>query len=193
MSVFGRRGEIHVTPDVSHITNPDVSHETTDVRVKPIAWFVFGLFVFGVIVCVSMFGLFRIFEARAKADERPASPLARTGEERLPPEPRLQAAPGFGVTGEDGQRVDLSLKEPQSEYRVIRQQWEQELKNYGWADEGTGRVRVPIDEAKKMFLQRQSQQQPSQTGQQQGQQPPAGDEIMPSPSSSGQQGEKRNQ
>ncbi|MDQ3134862.1 MAG: hypothetical protein M3Q76_08670, partial [Acidobacteriota bacterium] len=64
---------------------------------------------------------------------------------------------------------------------------------YGWADEGTGRVRVPIDEAKKMFLQRQSQQQPSQTGQQQGQQPPAGDEIMPSPSSSGQQGEKRNQ
>lgn len=194
MGVFGRSGEIHETPDVSHITNPDVSHETTDVSVKPIAWFVFALFVFGVIVCFSMLGLFKVFERRAKADERPASPLARVGEERLPPEPRLQAAEGFGVTQENGQRVNLELKEPQAEYRVVRGEWEQELNNYGWADEGMGRVRVPIEDAMGMFVKRQSEQaQGRAAGQPQQGQSQTGGETIPSASSAGQQGEKRNQ
>ncbi|CAN5321277.1 hypothetical protein BH18ACI2_BH18ACI2_07110 [soil metagenome] len=190
MGVFGRKDhDIHLTPDVAYITNPDVAHEHTDVKVKPIAWFVFALFVFGLVVCGLMYGLFKVFESRAKADELQASPLARTGDERLPPEPRLQAAPGFGVTTDSGERRDLSLKEPQAEYRVVQEIWKRELTTYGWADEGTGRVRVPIEDAMRMYLQRQAQQ-PAQ--QQQGQSQTTG-ETTPSASSSGQQGEKRNQ
>ena len=201
------KDDIHATPDVSYISNPDVAHEHTDVAVAPIAKFVVGLFIFGVIVLGLVFAMFRFFDAREKTAEPQASPLARRGEERLPPEPRLQLAPGFGVRLEDGQQVDLSqgatrpeLRIPQSEYMVVRGEWEKELKGYGWADEATGAVSIPIDEAMRRFVEQQKQQnagqqQPGQPVGQPGaaQQPRQATEQLPASSSSGQTQEHRNQ
>ena len=48
----------------------------------------------------------------------PPNPLAMSDREQLPPEPRLQMAPGFGVDTEKG-RVNLELSYPQSEYRTL--------------------------------------------------------------------------
>lgn len=201
--------DIHRTPDVSHISNPDVTHEESDVAVGPIAKFVFGLFVFGVIVCLLMALLFNFFERRAAESERPTSPLARQGAERLPPEPRLQLAPGWSVDLGDNRRVDLAvgngrpdLNRPQSERELIFKEWQEELSTYGWADKAAGTVRMPIDDAMALYLQRQqSKGQPS--GQSASPPPPAGGGIdaaapssreeMPAGSSAGQQTEKRNQ
>src|SRR5919202_5992561 len=103
----GKRDSIHETPDVSFITNPDVAHEESDVAVKPLLWFVGGLTAFTVVVCVVVLLMFIYFQRREEAQELEASPLARQGEERLPPEPRLQLAPGWNVTTDDGQRHNL--------------------------------------------------------------------------------------
>ena len=193
--------DIHRTPDVSHISNPDVTHEESDVAVGPIARFVFGLFVFGVIVCLLMLLLFNFLERRAKEAELPSSPLARQGEERLPPDPRLQAAPGFGVDLDNDQRVELDLKEPQAEYKIVHRMWETELTTYGWVDQSAGTVRMPINDAMNLYLQRQQARTPNQPAGQTTSAPqggsnaaaPASREEMPSGSSSGQQTEKRNQ
>jgi hypothetical protein len=184
--------DIHATPDVSFITNPDVEHEHTDVSVGPIAKFVVALFIFGVVVSVLMLVLFKFFDAREKTAEPPASPLARVGKERLPPEPRLQASRGFEAEG-----VNLELKEPQAEMKVVSEKWRRELTN-GWTDAATGARGIPIAEAKKIFLEREQQKaqgtgnttnapagQPQSNGQTR-----AGEQI---PSSSGQQTEVKNQ
>ena len=197
--------DIHRTPDVSHISNPDVTHEESDVAVGPIAKFVFGLFVFGVIVCFLMWLLFNFFERRAKETELPSSPLARRGAETLPPEPRLQAAPGFGVEAEGRPRADLSLKEPQAEYQTVLKAWKDELDN-GWVDQSTGVKHLPVSAAMDLYLQQQQARTKNQpAGQQtppQGQQgsggggnaaAPSATEEMPSGSSSGQQTEKKHQ
>lgn len=195
----GRYDDIHMTPDVSYIRNADVAHEESDVAVGPIAKFVVALFIFGVVICISMLLLFNFFERRARDNERRASPLARRGAETLPPEPRLQAAPGFGVAMPNGERRDLQLREPQSEYIVVRENWERELKSYGWADESAGTVRVPIDEAMRMYLERRQQKaqsaqgQPGAQGAQQGTQPAPQNEQTPAASSSGRTTERRNQ
>jgi hypothetical protein len=125
----GHNGHGHVTetPDVSHIKNVDVTHETSDVNVGGILKFVVGLTIFGVFVNVLMWGMFRFFNAQEYEQEPKQGPMAMTKEERLPPEPRLQAAPGFGVKLVDGQWVTLEKREPQAEYRVLRQQWEHQL------------------------------------------------------------------
>src|ERR1051325_4654165 len=96
-----KRDSIHETPDVSYITNPDVAHEESDVAVRPLLWFVGGLTAFTIIVCVAMWIMFQYFLNRELSQELKASPLARRGEETLPPEPRLQLAPGFGVRSEE--------------------------------------------------------------------------------------------
>jgi len=115
------------TPDVSHIKNPDVTHEASDVSVSGVVKFVVGLTVLGVVVFVLMWGLFRFLDTQEQTKEPPPGPMAMKPEERLPPEPRLQAAPGFGVKLENGERVPLEKREPEAEYRVLREQWERQL------------------------------------------------------------------
>jgi hypothetical protein len=120
-------GHVTETPDVSHIKNIDVTHETSDVNVGGILKFVVGLTIFGIIVQVLMWGMFRFFNAQEQAKEPKQGPMAMTKEERLPPEPRLQAAPGFEVTLANGQKVKLENSPPEAEYRVLLEQWERQL------------------------------------------------------------------
>src|SRR4029077_5146222 len=72
------------TPDVSHIKNPDVTHEASDVNVSGILKFVMGLTVLGAAVFVLMWGMFRFLSAQETVKEPPAGPMAMTEEERLP-------------------------------------------------------------------------------------------------------------
>ena len=116
------------TPDVSHIKNLDVTHEASDVSVSGVAKFVGGLTVLGVVVFVLMWGMFRFLYAQETEKEPKPGPMAMTPSERLPPDPRLQAAPGFGVKLENGEWVNLENREPEAEYRVLREQWERQLK-----------------------------------------------------------------
>jgi hypothetical protein len=207
------RDDIHETPDVSHIQNPDVSHEHSDVNIRSIVVFAVGLVAVGLITHVLMLVMYKALDAReAKRKDSARPPMALTEKERIPPEPRLQAAPGFGVDAEkeraeelreagyrvdqDG-RVDLSLREPQAEMRVVRQAWEQQLKGGEKAkDPLTGQPRIPIEQAKQMFLQKQAADQ-SGKGAQGGAPPRQAVDVqgldIPSFWSSGRQTEKSEQ
>jgi hypothetical protein len=200
---FGRRkrDSIHETPDVSYITNPDVAHEHSDVSVRPLLWFVFGLTVFTAAMALAMYLMFQFLQQREQAAELRPSPLARQGEDRLPPEPRLQLAPGFEVRTEDGRRVPLSYDTeapiersplPQSEYREVRDEWRRKLYGYGWVDQNAGTVRVPIEEAMRRYAERQKAKQGA-GGQGPGAGQTPGGQQVPSTPSSGQQPEQRHQ
>jgi hypothetical protein len=195
-----RRDSIHETPDVSYITNPDVAHEESDVAVRPLLWFVGGLTFFTIVVCLAMLLMFQYFKGREESQELAASPLARQGEERLPPEPRLQLAPGWSVTNDQGRRQDLSygtqtnyVPQPWSEWILVNQEWQHELKEYGWADQPAGTARIPVERAIDLYLERRAKQQPAPQG---AQPPPANaapKETTPAESSSGQQPEQKHQ
>ena len=142
----GKR-EIHETPDVSHVRNVDVTREISDVNVIAILTFVGALTVMTILIYVGMLLLFRFYNAKAEKEPEPG-PMAMSESERLPPEPRLQVAPGFGLKLENGQVVNLEKREPQAEYRELRKQWEQSLRE-GARDQTGKVVGVPIDEAIK--------------------------------------------
>ncbi len=146
-------GHVTETPDVSHIKNVDVTHEASDVSVGGILKFVLGLAIFGIVVHLLMLGIFRFFDAQEKTTE-PQGPMAMTKEERLPPEPRLQAAPGFEVKLANGEKVKLEKSPPEAEYRVLLEQWQRQL-NCEFGDEklmahgviATRPACLPIDKA----------------------------------------------
>ncbi len=146
-------GNLHITetPDVSHIKNLDVTHEASDVSVGGILKFVVGLTVFAVVVHVLMWGMFRLLKAQEEK-EPPPGPMAMTEQERLPPAPRLQAATGFGVKLENGEWVNLEVREPEAEYRVLRAQWDRIL-NDGPKDQSGQLVGMPIDQAMEKVVQ----------------------------------------
>jgi hypothetical protein len=140
------------TPDVSHIKNLDVTHEFSDVSVSGIAKFVLGLTVLGVVVFVLMWGLFRFFDTQEETKEPQPGPMAMSPQERLPPEPRLQAAKGFAVRLENGELVNLENKEPEAEYRVLREQWESDLKCPREQELNVRTGCVPIDQAMEKVI-----------------------------------------
>lgn len=193
----GHDPRIHETPDVSDIRNPDITHEISDVNTRGILWFV--LFLAGLILVALLLlrGMYRLFESWAQTAEGERPVMARSAEERLPPEPRLQAAPGYQVEGQN-----LELKEPQAEWKVVRQKWEEELKGYGIVDPDQKIGRMPIEEAIKQIgregikpsttITQNGTGQPQQPQQQQQQQTGARtSQQKPSDSSSGRQPERK--
>ncbi len=133
----------------------DQPYEQNIIGMRGIIYFAAGL----VLLIVITFGLMWVFQFQVlqpdyqEANEQNTNPMGLTDDEKLPPEPRLQSAPGFGVDNPNGGRVNLELREPQAEYRELQKQWKK-LWEDGQKDEKTGTlISLPIEEAKKRFLE----------------------------------------
>lgn len=163
---MAEKHHITETPDASYIKNIDVTHEASDVYIGGIARFVVGLFVLIVVSFVLMWAMFRLLNSQPVPGEKPRSKVALTDKERLPPEPRLQSAPGFSEELEKTQaarneeKAELHPeikgnapppKDPMFEIKVLHQQWEDALK-HGPTDPGGKRYGMPIEQAKQEVL-----------------------------------------
>jgi hypothetical protein len=133
------------TPDVSHIRNVEVTHETSDINVNGVLTFVVALTILTIAVYLGMLLLFNQFQSQARKEPKPG-PMALKGQERLPPGPRLQSAPGFGITLSDGSTVELKLREPQAEYRALLADWDKNLRGEK-KDASGNQVSIPIEQA----------------------------------------------
>ena len=162
MSNSKHNGHVAETPDVSYIKNVDVTHEASDVYISAIAKFAIGLFVLMVASFFLMWVLFRAFESKIK--ETPASPMALTEKERLPPEPRLQGAPGFAEDLEKKAPAakqeesspaittgEAQPKDPLWEIKMLREGWNDVLER-GPVDHSGKRYGMPIEKAKEEIL-----------------------------------------
>ena len=138
------------TPDVSHIRNVEVTHETSDINVRGVLVFVVVLTVTTAAISLGMWVLFKFFNQQETQQERKRGPMALTSkEERLPPKPRLQAAPGFEAELPSGQKEGLQLRPPQSEYWALKKYWDQALNGQ---DQSGNPVGVPITDAMKQIV-----------------------------------------
>jgi hypothetical protein len=127
-------------------------YEQNIIGLKGIVYFGIGLFTLIVITFGLMWALLNVFEDQ-KVEEmnRERNPMAMSEREWLPPEPRLQGAPGFGVEGPTG-KVNLELMPPQAEYWELQKQWKV-IWEQGKKDPHTGAVTsMPVNEAKEKFL-----------------------------------------
>ncbi|MCY7377153.1 MAG: hypothetical protein LH472_14430 [Pyrinomonadaceae bacterium] len=132
--------------------NYDRTYETNIIGMRGVIYFAVGLFLLIVVTFGLMYFLQNVMEDQAAETKDTKSPMMMNSRESLPPEPRLQAAPGYGVESQNG-FVNLELKAPQSEYRELRDQWEKQWKD-GQKDLKTGMVvTLPIEEAKAKLLQ----------------------------------------
>ncbi|MCS6874045.1 MAG: hypothetical protein N2Z23_10520 [Pyrinomonadaceae bacterium] len=132
-------------------------YEENIVSVKGIVIFGIGLAILIVISFWLMYVLESYMEEQAAATKDEVNPvreaiLKDNPQAFLPPEPRLQAAPGHGVDGPSG-RISLELKPPQAEWWEIKKIWDEELAK-GQVDPKTGMViTLPIEEAKRRVLE----------------------------------------
>ena len=136
-------------PTVSELDKP---YEQNVIGFGGIYKFAIGLLLLIIVTFALMMLLSSVLEQNAAETKSSNNPLVMSERERLPPEPRLQIAPGFGVDSPDG-RINLELNAPQSEYRELKRMWD-DIRAHGTKDHRTGAtISIPIDEAKSMVLQ----------------------------------------
>ncbi|MDX6385140.1 MAG: hypothetical protein QOK48_2713 [Blastocatellia bacterium] len=154
-------GHVTETPDVSYIKNVDVTHEVSDVYVSGIVKFLAALTVLTVATFFFMWGFFRVLEKQETEPER--SPMAQTEKDRLPPEPRLQSAPGFAEDlekaasikkEETGSAITAGASQPKDalyEINILQAHWK-DLLEHGPVDQSGRRYGMPIEKAKEEIL-----------------------------------------
>jgi hypothetical protein len=134
--------------DTNH---PHATRATTEgdgVSYRGIAWFVAILAVTTITCQVLMWALFRHFESREAAESVQRAPMA------LPAEtPHIDERTGQLVPATPTPPPALLVTEPLG-LQEFRQQEDQILTTYGWVDQNAGTVRIPIERAKALLLER---------------------------------------
>jgi hypothetical protein len=107
-------------------------YETRDANTRSVFGFLLFLALGLVFTLLVSWGLFRYFSAE-QASPAPASPF--TGTRQLPSGPQLQV-------------------NPRQDYLKFRADQERSLESYAWEDRTAGTVRVPIERAMEVLLQK---------------------------------------
>lgn len=113
----------------------ETHHEGSDVDVAPVFKFLGYLAGFAVLVHLAVWLMLGFFQRQASGQQEVRYPLATGQGERLPPEPRLQV-------------------EPRADYEAYRQREQQLLDRYSWVDKNAGVVRVPMDRAMQLVVEK---------------------------------------
>src|SRR5689334_704243 len=113
--------------------HPQGMHETSDVDAWAIGKFGIALALVCILSLALLFGLFRFFQSAYGGAERREA--AEFDPKKVFPQPQLQTTPV------------LDLK-------AIREEEERTLHSYGWVDKPKGVVRLPIDRAMDLMVQR---------------------------------------
>ena len=115
-------------------TQPHHDHERKDVDVISLFVIVFMLFMASAVIFLLVTGMMHYFKLheRSKTGGRANIPATRAPE--FPP-PRLEVNPGASL----------------AELRAAEQV---DLDSYGWVDRNAGTIRIPIDRAMQLILER---------------------------------------
>jgi hypothetical protein len=109
------------------------SHETSDAKIQPILVTGVGLAISAALVALVVYGIFR-YLATQPVSTAPPNPMS-AAEPQIPPPPRIE-------------------EHPMIELQQLRQQEDSVLSTYGWADKKAGTVRIPIDRAMELEIER---------------------------------------
>ena len=133
--------------------HPEVHHEEHDINVRAVLWFSVAFVLTAVFIHVALFYLYKGFAARERARADQPLSLVERPQRQIPPQPRLQPFPEAIPQWRGAQQRAL-FKTAYDDMQDLRAKEERILTTYGWADQKQGKVRIPIEKAMQLTLQR---------------------------------------
>ena len=131
--------------------NPETSHEKSDVNVRALLTFLAIFIVFAAVTHLVLWVMFRQFASMERhVTSTPLTKIARPADASVPQTPRLQPFP----TKRTGVMMPPNTSTPVVDMEEMRATEEQQLNNPGWVDKQKGVVRLPINVAKQLAVQR---------------------------------------
>lgn len=130
---------------IEHGQNPETEVEQSDLGAKGILSFLLGLAIFGVIIHYVLIGMYDVMDRYEQTHQPPMSPLethVETRPRQVPPDTRMKFPEP---------RLEVNER---SELQGVVLSQEQELNSYGWVDEKSGVVHIPIERAMQLIAQK---------------------------------------
>ena len=123
--------------DASESSRPEKpGHQPADdVSTRAIVRFGVGLGIATAVISLAMWGLFRFFAARQEKHDERVPPMVAANLRRTPSGPRLEP-------------------DPLAPRRAARAREDAMLESYGWVDRNAGIVRIPIDRAMELLVEK---------------------------------------
>ncbi len=118
--------------------------EQEDLSSRSALYFLAGLVLVGLVICLIMFGMYRFLDSYETAHQPPMSPMVTPEADtrtvtpenaKTFPQPRL----------EENERMQL---------RSFIEDQDRKLATYDWLDKDRGTMRIPIDRAMELIVQR---------------------------------------
>jgi hypothetical protein len=122
------------------------SYERQDLQVRGILYFLLTLGIVTVLCIFGIRGLYAFFQHHAKASQPAVNPLITNV-----PEDTLHIPRGYPQATFPSPKLE---EDERGQLNDIRRAEENTLYSYGWVDEKAGTVRIPIDRAMDLLVQR---------------------------------------
>jgi len=129
-------------------------YERRDIGVSGVVYFLIGLAVALVIVYFVVDGLYSYLNRRFEAEQPAVSPLATNAAQdtrRIPPQYKDNEYDKYLKEGFPSPQLEVNER---TELNDIRLQEENKLSTYDYVDKNAGTVRIPIDRAMELIVQR---------------------------------------
>jgi len=129
-------------PNQPMINHDGFEHE--DLRSRGPFYFFAGLALLGLVIYLVIFGMYRVLDSYAKAHQPPLSPMA------------MPQADTRAVTHENVQTFPQPRLEEneRTQLRQLIEDQDRKLATYDWVDKDSGAVRIPIDRAMELIVER---------------------------------------
>ena len=139
-------------PHENALVNVETHHEKSDVNVKALLIFLVVFILFAIVTHILLYFMFRFFVRMENGrTNAPLTEIQRPAGMDVPVEPRLQPFPNR--TGE-GRVLAPNANTPVTDMEEMHTNEEKAQSTYGWVDQQKGVVRIPIEQAKQLLLQR---------------------------------------
>ena len=134
------------------IVNRETHHEKSDVNVRALFKFFVVFIVFAVVTHLLLFMQFKAFRKMFRGQTAaPLTAVTRPLDAAVPPQPRLQP---FETRNVGRQINPPNTNTPVTDMEQMRAAEEKALHTPGWIDRQKGIVRLPIEVAKELVIQR---------------------------------------
>jgi hypothetical protein len=121
-------------------------YERQDLQASSILYFLLTIVVASAICLIGLKGLFAYLDHREKAEQPPVNPLVTN----VLTDTR-HISPGYPQSAFPSPKLE---EDERGQLNGIRIEEEKALYSYGWVDEKAGTVRIPIERAMELIVQR---------------------------------------
>ena len=133
-------------------------HEESDVNIKAIVGFGIFLVISAVIIHVALYGLYKFFDTMAEKQNAPPNPMVQAekapGSDTMSAESQMETAKRLNRTFGGNALNPMLQVDDVHDMDMMRKSQDTQMAEYQWMNKDIGSVRIPIDRAMDLIVER---------------------------------------